>query len=130
MTALESTSQQQIRLEAPRLGQRLWRNNNGACVDINGRQIRYGLANDSAKLNKKIKSSDLIGITPIIITPDMVGKTLGVFTSVETKRAGWTFKGSEREVAQKAWNDLIKAMGGLSGFATCKEDLWRITSNI
>ena len=128
--ANEAVAQQEIRLEAPRLGQRLWRNNNGACKDVNGRSIRYGLANDSAKVNKSVKSSDLIGITPLMITPAMVGRTVGVFTTVEVKPKGWHFTGTDREFAQKAWIDLVVGLGGYGGFATGKEDLWRITSNI
>lgn len=126
--ANEAAAQQEIRLEASRLGQRLWRNNNGACKDENGRLIRYGLANDSAKLNKHIKSSDLIGITPFKITPDMVGRTLAVFTSIEVKAKGWHFTGTEREFAQKAWIDLVASMGGVAGFATGGDDLKKITA--
>lgn len=122
----EAAAQQEIRLEAPRLGQRLYRNNNGACKDENGRLIRYGLGNDSAKLNKKIKSSDLIGITPLIITPAMIGRRIGVFTSIEVKSKGWHFTGTEREFAQKAWIDLTVSMGALGGFATGRGDLWKI----
>lgn len=126
--ANEAAVQQEIRLEAPRLGIRLWRNNNGACKDVNGRQIRYGLANDSARMNRRVKSSDLIGITPLVITPDMVGRQVGLFTSIEVKPQGWHFTGTEREFAQKAWVDLVGGLGGLAGFATSKEDLWKIVA--
>ena len=117
--ASEAKVQQEIRLEASRKGLRLWRNNNGACTDQNGRLIRYGLANDSAKVNRNIKSSDLIGITPV-----QVGfKTYGVFTSIEVKKEGWTYKGTDRERAQLAWITLVTAMGGIAKFATSKEDI-------
>lgn len=32
--------------------------------------------------------ADIIACVPILITPDMVGKTIGVFTSLEVKREG------------------------------------------
>ena len=115
----EGVAQQEIMLEAPRKGIRLWRNNNGACVDENGRHIRYGLANASKRINSKLKSSDLIGITPVQTEQG----TLGVFTSIEVKRPGWKYTGTEREVAQLAWINLIVAFGGIAKFATCKEDL-------
>jgi len=115
----EGVAQQEIMMEAPRKGLRLWRNSNGACVDENGRHIRYGLANLSKKVNSKLKSSDLIGITPVQTDQG----TLGVFTSIEVKRPGWKYTGTAREVAQLAWLNLIVAFGGIAKFATCKEDL-------
>ena len=119
----EAVVQQGIRLEAGHKGIRLWRNNNGACVDKDGRLIRYGLANDSGKINKKIKSSDLIGITPVKIAAEDVGRTLGVFTSIEVKRGGWKYKGTLREKAQLKWIELITLFGGIAKFANKREDL-------
>lgn len=119
----EALAQQLIRLEAPKRGMRLWRNNNGATKDETGRLIRYGLANDSTAMNKVIKSHDLIGITPVTITPAHVGMVLGVFTSIEVKRPGWSFKGTARELAQLKWAELIISLGGISKFATGPEDL-------
>lgn len=120
----EAAAQQQILLAASRRGVRLWRNNNGACMDADGRQIRYGLANTSAKMSKAIKSSDLIGITPHVVRPEDVGKTMGVFTSVECKRPGWVYAPNGREAAQQAWLDVVSGLGGIATFATCPEDVW------
>ena len=114
----EAAVQQEIRLAASRHGVRLFRNNVGACKDDKGRMIRYGLANDSAQVNSQIKSSDLIGITPTVITQDHIGTTLGVFTSIECKRAGWRYTGSGREQAQMAWIQLIISLGGVGRFMT------------
>ena len=118
----EAATQQRIRLEACKQGKRLWRNNNGATLDETGRMIRFGLANDSAALSKQIKSSDLIGITPHYITAADVGGLVGVFTSIECKRPGWTYKGTPREVAQLAWINLVLSMGGIAKFATGPEE--------
>ena len=115
----EAIVQQAIRLESSRRGMRLWRNNNGACVDNTGRMVRYGLGNDSSKVNKHIKSSDLIGITPVQVG----GHTLGIFTAIEVKRGGWAYKGTAREKAQLAWLELVTVMGGIGKFAAGVEDL-------
>ena len=120
----EQVGQQRIRLEASRQGARLFRNNIGACTDDRGNFIRYGLANDSAAMNKKIKSGDLIGITPKLVTPDMVGGIVGLFTSIECKRPGWAFKDTPREKAQQNWNQFVVSMGGIAQFATRPEDIW------
>ena len=68
-TNSEAFAQSQVLLEAPRVGARLWRNNVGACEDKTGRIIRYGLANESKQQNAICKSSDLIGIKPILSAP-------------------------------------------------------------
>ena len=112
----EAAVQQQVRLEASKRGLRLWRNNNGAAFDKDGRMIRYGLGNDSASLNKQIKSHDLIGVTPYMVSTADIGKTLGIFTSYEVKRGDWKYTGTEREVAQRAWMELVLSLGGISKF--------------
>lgn len=73
----EAYIQQQTRLALARAGSVMHRNNVGQYTDPKtGRPIRYGLC---------VGSSDLIGWTPVTITPDMVGRTLAVFTAVEVK---------------------------------------------
>src|SRR6185312_12961426 len=65
----ESGVQSRVRLEAAKAGVYLWRNNVGAGkLAEGGRFIRFGLANDSANLNKVVKSGDLIGLRPIVVT--------------------------------------------------------------
>jgi len=103
-----------IRIEAAKIGCVLWRNNVGALLDCNGRMIRYGLANDSKRMNAVLKSSDLIGIW------------VGRFVSIEAKAPGWRYRGDARETAQLNWINLINANGGLAGFATCWSDAMKI----
>lgn len=124
ITMHESTVSNHVRDAAARQRVPLWRNNVGACEAVDGRQIRYGLCNESAKMNKEIKSSDLIGITPLLITPAHYGMILGVFTAVETKRTGWhQTAGDTHAAAQANFHRIVRENGGFAGFATCPEDL-------
>lgn len=104
------------RLAASQRGARAWRNNVGAYVDERGNHIRYGLANDSAQLNTRIKSADLIGIEPVLIGPEHVGTVIGRFFAEECKRPGWVFKGDTHETAQQAFLQLVSALGGRGEF--------------
>jgi hypothetical protein len=137
----ESSVQQEIRADAPYQGAWMMRNNSGVaetegckctkCGHYNppeGRPVRYGLGNDSKQLNERIKSSDLIGITPLIITPDMAGLTVGLFTAVEVKHGGWNRakKLDPRETAQGEFITAVRQHHGLAGFATSVDDYRRI----
>lgn len=105
----------------------LMRNNVGALEDSTGRIVRYGLANDSARVNKFFKSSDYIGITPVVVTPDMVGKTVAVFTAVEMKKEGWVFNPNDtHQEGQKNFIDHVLQAGGIAGFAASISDLMKI----
>tara|TARA_Y100000310_G_scaffold323451_1_gene383793 strand:- start:44 stop:439 length:396 start_codon:yes stop_codon:yes gene_type:complete len=62
-------------------------------------------------------SSDLIGWTPIIITPDMVGSPVAVFTAIECKRS----KGGRTSTDQKRFIGRVKEAGGIAGVASSPE---------
>ena len=115
----EAAVQAAVRVEASRLGRRVFRNNLGVTQDHDtGSFVRYGLANDSASVNAVLKSADLIGIAPRIIQPQDVGLLFGQFVSYEVKHAGWKYTGTEREVAQLAWATLVQSLGGDARFVT------------
>lgn len=114
----EAYVQSQVRLEAPEKGVRLWRNNVGVLQDETGRPVRYGLANDSKALNEKLKSSDLVGWRRLLITQAMVGHIVAQTVVRECKPYGWTWRGTDREVAQLAWIQLVAADGGDARFTT------------
>ena len=106
----ETTLQQQIRLAVGlRKDLRLFRNNTGSLPDPRtGRPVQFGLARGSA---------DLIGFRTVTITPDMVGKQIAVFTSIEVK----TPKGRLSK-EQSNWLALIKRSGGIAGVARSIQD--------
>lgn len=114
----ETAVQQAIRAEAPAYQARLWRNNSGAGMLEGGSFVRWGLCNESAAMNARIKSADLIGIRKILIGPQHVGQTIGQFTARECKPAGWVFTGADREQAQLAFLGLVTSYGGDARFAT------------
>ena len=113
----EQEIQQIIRLEASSKGSVLWRNNVGCLPTGSGQWIRFGLANDSARMNQLIKSSDLIGIQPVLITSEMIGSVFGRFIAREIKKPGWNYRGSPQEKAQDNFMELVNSMGGSACFA-------------
>lgn len=115
----EAAIQSLVRLEAARKGIKLWRNNVGVLVnEKTGQPVRYGLANDSVNLNKVIKSADLIGWRPVLITPEHIGSRIAQFVSRECKRPGWKFGGDEHERAQLRWAEAVTADGGDAKFCS------------
>lgn len=99
-----------LRLLASSLGCFLSRNNIGMLRDTNGTCVRYGCFSPGG--------SDLLGYTPIIITQEMVGKKIAVFTAVEVKTA----TGILRKEQDLFINAVIQA-GGIAGVARNEEDL-------
>lgn len=121
----EAAITQRVRLKASQQGARLWRNNVGAYDPDNPPTpwTRWGLCNESAAQNKKLKSSDLIGITPVIITPQHVGFTFGIFTAYELKAGNWKYSGNKREQAQFDYINLVSSMGGIAKFINSEDQL-------
>ena len=114
----ETDAQSTVRLEAAELDVLLWRNNVGVLLDATGRPVRYGLANDSKAMNKKTKSSDLIGLRKVLITPAHVGTIIGQFVAREIKPSGWQYSATDREKAQLNYLNLVVDYGGDASFAT------------
>lgn len=116
----ESTNQKNIRLATNLSGGLLFRNNSGVAVfEQRGviRHVRYGLGNDSKLLNAEFKSSDLIGVTPVLVEPRHVGRVFGVFTAIEAKSGDWIYRATERETAQLNFINKIRECGGIATFA-------------
>lgn len=112
----ESNAMRRIMLAVSAAGSRVFRNNTGmgwvgeiinqsssAITLRNPRPLHAGLCKGS---------SDLIGWTPVTITPDMVGRTVAVFTAIETKsRHG---RASDDQII---FVDAIRRAGGIAGVA-------------
>lgn len=124
-TTKEDFTSNQLEKLAPAHGDRIWRNNRGVALSANGRPVRFGLANDSAALGKKVRSSDFIGIRKITITPDMVGQTIGQFISLETKKPGWVYSpNDEHSEGQQRWHNIVNGLGGHSVFVTDAQEYY------
>jgi hypothetical protein len=131
MTPGDSTSEAALSAElsvlAPKHGASLWRNNNGSALMVNPnrpdeqpRHVRFGLGNASKKLSEVWKSSDRIGITPMVSTA--AGQWFGVFTAVEVKKPGWTKPKNKRELGQSNFLGTVRSMGGIGIFAQSAAD--------
>lgn len=108
----EKDVQNNLILHASQIGLTLFCNNVGMYKDQRGNVIRYGLCNGS---------SDLIGWTPVTVTPDMVGKKIAVFTAIEVKlNKNGKYKATD---LQKAFISAVKSAGGFAGVADCNKDL-------
>ena len=127
----EGEAQQNARLSIADQGAYSWRNNVGATpaveqhtcpkcrftFRIKKQPVRYGLANESEKINKRVKSSDLILAIPRVIRPIDVGTTIAQFGAVEVKAPGVKVNGKGREGPQNAWISLINRIGGYACFS-------------
>ena len=123
----ESPVQNHVRLNIANAGGVVWRNNVGVLKDETGRTVRFGLCNDSKQLNQQIKSSDLIGIMPLLVQPHHVGRVMGIFTAIECKAPDWHLTpGDARGQAQAKFIKIVKDHGGFAGFVTCEADVWEL----
>ena len=107
----EAYVQNKIRLAVASGDVRLFRNNTGALLDMQGRLVKFGLCKGS---------SDLIGFRSITITPDMVGQKIAVFSAIEVKDKG------KATVDQKNFINIINNAGGYAGVAKNVNDAKKI----
>lgn len=66
-------------------------------------------------------SSDAIGITSVVVTPQMVGERHGLFTAIEVKPPSGRVD-RDRMQKQSEYVAQVRRMGGLAGFAKSLED--------
>ena len=64
-------------------------------------------------------TSDLIGCTPITITPEMVGRTLAVYTAVEVKS-----EHGRATAEQLNYIKMVKQWGGIACVARSADDVF------
>jgi hypothetical protein len=128
MATPEAYASQVVKLRAADWKCKLHRNNSGALPNPEtGIPIRFGLGNISKKHTAQVKSSDEIGWTPVLITQEMVGKHIAVFTAFEIKIPSFNIKDEyrkgSREAAQLKFINIVKDAGGIAGFARSAEDV-------
>lgn len=106
----ETDLQQRIRLALGTLPDvRAFRNQVGSLPDPRtGRLVQFGLARGSA---------DLIGWRTVVITPEMVGQRIAVFTSLEIKTPT-----GRLAPAQRHWLKAVDQAGGIAGVARSVSD--------
>lgn len=96
-------------------GVRLFRNNQGIATFSGGQRVKYGLANPGG--------SDLIGLTTVTVTPDMVGSKLAVFTALEVKTPTGRI-----DPAQTTFLDFVNHFGGIAGVVRSPDDAVRLVT--
>lgn len=110
-----------LRVAASRLGARLFRQNTGLgwVGRIVSKTDRTVTLADPRPLHAGlcVGSSDVIGWTPVTVTPDMVGQTLAVFTAIEVKT-----KGVAVTKEQRAFVEAVASAGGIGAVAFSTEE--------
>ena len=69
-------------------------------------------------------SSDLVGWTTIIITADMIGKPVAIFTAIETKKKG----GKSASDEQLTFIQNVKTAGGIAAQVRSEDEASAIIS--
>lgn len=119
----ENTIRDGLLLKASRIGVVLFRNHVGTgvmgkiakfiagnyCIIKNPRRTTFGLC---------VGSSDLVGWATVTVTPEMIGKTIAVFTAVETKS-----KYGKPSAEQVDFIDQVNKCGGYAGVAKLPESI-------
>ena len=98
-----------------------FRNNVGMTYDNRGVPICYGVGGKPHPKKPSLGGSDFIGWTEVIVTPDMVGSRVAIFTAHELKKD----KGKPT-AAQENFIAVVNAAGGYAGFVLRPEDIQRI----
>jgi len=78
----------------------------------NARLVEFGLTDGA---------SDLIGLRSIVVTPDMVGQKLAVFTALEVKTPA-----GRVEPEQRNFIEFVQRFGGIAGVVRSPDDALRL----
>ena len=111
----ESTVQRAIRVRLAQLKMPFLRYQVGTFITPQGGMIHIG--------EKGL--SDLIGITPHVVTQADVGKTIGVFTALEVKQKG-SSTAKDRKENQGAFLRTVNRLGGLGAIVKSPEDAEKV----
>lgn len=137
---LEGSTQKKIWRKMSTLGSRLFRVNTGKAWLSNlgprgvkktpegvlirqARSIPLGFSNIS---NESVSGTlDLQGYTMVVVTPEMVGQQIAVYTCVDAKRA----KGGKKTTEQTETIARVQRHGGIAGFANSPKEAEEILRN-
>jgi hypothetical protein len=125
----ETARQNKIRIALSEVGTTNWRNNTGLgwagkMIKGVGKMMFVGKYDVVIKDARPLRaglckgSSDIIAIKPVLITPEMVGQTIGQFIAVEVK----TLTGKATK-DQLNFNKQINDKGGIALIARDVEDI-------
>jgi len=104
----ESTTQREIRAKLGTLKLPFFRYQVGTFLAPDGTMVKIGVKG----------VSDLIGITPYTITPEDVGRTVGIFTALEVKKP----KGGRASDEQKSFLRTVNRLGGIGAVVKSAAD--------
>lgn len=117
----EKTILNKFQLLASKLGHRLWRNNSGSAWQGQAERLKNGdvLIKNPRLINFSLAlgSSDLIGGTQVVVTPEMVGHKIFVFTAIEIK-----CKATKTTDEQLAFRDMVVSLGGIATIERFKSE--------
>lgn len=93
----------------------------------------FGLGNEGKKKQDSDRTPDWVGWHNVVITQEMVGKTLPVFLAIDAKRLGFKHKISyaknTREYGQNKFFQKVINANGVAGFAATAEHVAQIISD-
>lgn len=93
----------------------VWRQQSGLFYTREGSPVRVGLPG----------MADSGMIVAVTITPDMVGKTIGVAVQPEYKTAG-----GQQSEAQRNWQRAVEQRGGVYRLVRCADDMERLINDV
>lgn len=109
---LETSVLKKIQLALSGAGARIFRNQVGTYKLAIGGYVTSGLG---------VGSSDLVGWSTVVVSPEMVGRKVAVFTAIEVKTFSSKTK-KRRLEEQKNFIRVVKEAGGIAGFARTEEE--------
>ncbi len=104
----ETPLMHRVQVELSKAGARVFRNQTGKYKLEDGRWLASGLCDGA---------SDLIGWNTVIVTPDMVGKPVAIFTAVEVKTPGAKTPAKRLE-QQQNFITAVRGAGGIAFFTS------------
>lgn len=96
-------------------GAMIWRNQVGTFYNRSGNPVKVG----------NVGAADSLGVVPVVITQDMVGKTIGVAIACEFKA-----KRGRQSDDQKRWQSNFEKRGGKYALIRSPDDMVEFINGI